>query len=108
MNRPQNSFWTLPWLPKIDHLGLKKGQNNPDLGQKQKLQLKEVKKIKKLELNKRTPKQFWKSSQPKEITHFSPKNPKQPQNQDKIKCQNWRKTRKQKLLYYMNRPQNIS
>ena len=46
MNRPQNSFWTLPWLPKIDHLGLKKGQNNPDLGQKQKLQLKEVKKIK--------------------------------------------------------------
>ena len=43
MNRPQNSFWTLPWLPKIDHLGLKKGQNNPDLGQKQKLQLKEIK-----------------------------------------------------------------
>ena len=52
MNRPRNSFWTLPWLPKIDHLGLKKGQNNPDLGQKQKLKVKEAKKIENNQKNK--------------------------------------------------------
>ena len=58
MNRPQNSFWTLPWLPKIANLGPKKGKNNPDLGQKQKLKLKEGKKIKKLELNKKPQNSF--------------------------------------------------
>ena len=46
MNRPQNSFWTLPWLPKIANLGPQKSQNNLDLGQKQKVKLKEAKKIK--------------------------------------------------------------
>ena len=42
MNRPQNSFLTLPWLPKIANLDHKKGKDNPDLGQKQKLKLKEA------------------------------------------------------------------
>ena len=85
MNRPQNSFWTLPWLPKIANLGPQKSQNNLDLGQKQKVKLKEAKKLKKLEINERTPKQFWKSSQPKKNKPFesqkSKTTPKLRQNQ---------------------------
>ena len=46
MSRHQNSFWTLPWLPKIDRLGPKKSETAPELGQKQKLSLKEAQKIK--------------------------------------------------------------